>query len=111
MVLTGGDQLGVADITYIRLREEFVFLAVMLDAYSRPVIGWALDPTLEDDLTLAALPMALRSDPCKPSWCIMPSAVPRRPATTTRTCSRHTRSTAACRARPIPGTTRPASRS
>jgi putative transposase len=59
MVLTGVDQLWVADITYIRLREEFVFLAVILDAFSRRVIGWALDRTLEDRLTLAALNMAL----------------------------------------------------
>ncbi|MGH9495234.1 MAG: IS3 family transposase, partial [Candidatus Sulfotelmatobacter sp.] len=59
MVLTGMDQLWRADITYIRLREEFVFLAVILDAYSRHVIGWALDRTLEDSLTLAALRMAL----------------------------------------------------
>ena len=59
MVLTGVDQLWVADITYIRLREEFVFLAVILDAYSRRVIGWALDRTIEDDLTLRALRMAL----------------------------------------------------
>ncbi len=59
MVLTGVDQLWVADITYIRLREEFVFLAVILDAFSRRVIGWALDRTLEDKLTLTALQMAL----------------------------------------------------
>jgi putative transposase len=59
MVLTGVDQLWRADITYIRLREEFVFLAVVLDAYSRRVIGWALDRTLEDELTLSALRMAL----------------------------------------------------
>jgi putative transposase len=59
LVLTGVDQLWVADITYIRLREEFVFLAVILDAFSRRVIGWALDRTLEDQLTLAALQMAL----------------------------------------------------
>lgn len=59
MMLTGVDQLWVADITYIRLREEFVFLAVILDAYSRRVIGWALDHTIEDDLTLRALRMAL----------------------------------------------------
>jgi putative transposase len=59
MVLTGMDQLWVADITYIRLREEFVFLAVILDAFSRRVIGWALDRSLEDQLTLAALIMAL----------------------------------------------------
>ena len=61
MTLTGVDQLWVADITYIRLQEEFVFLAVILDAYSRRVIGWALDRTMEDDLTLAALRMALAS--------------------------------------------------
>ena len=59
LVLTGMDQLWVADITYIRLREEFVFLAVILDRFSRRVIGWELDRTLEDSLTLAALRMAL----------------------------------------------------
>jgi putative transposase len=60
MVLTGIDQLWVADITYIRLETEFVYLAVVLDRYSRRVIGWELDRTLEDDLSLAALRMALR---------------------------------------------------
>jgi transposase InsO family protein len=59
MILTATDQLWVADITYIRLREEFVFLAVILDAYSRRAVGWALDRTLEDELTLTALRMAL----------------------------------------------------
>jgi putative transposase len=59
MVLTDVDQLWRADITYIRLRDEFVFLAVVLDAYSRRVIGWALDLTLEDELTVRALRMAL----------------------------------------------------
>jgi putative transposase len=59
MVLTDLDQLWRADITYIRLQEEFVFLAVIIDAYSRRVIGWALDRTMETDLPLAALTMAL----------------------------------------------------
>jgi len=59
IMLTAPDQLWRADITYIRLREEFVFLAVILDAYSRRVIGWALDRTMEDELTLTALRMAL----------------------------------------------------
>ena len=59
MILTGTDQLWRADITYIRLRDEFVYLAVILDAFSRRVIGWALDRTMEDDLTLSALRMAL----------------------------------------------------
>jgi putative transposase len=56
----GIDQLWVADITYIRLETEFVYLAVVLDAYSRRVIGWALDRTLEADLAIAALQMALQ---------------------------------------------------
>jgi transposase InsO family protein len=59
--LSGIDQLWVADITYIRLRGEFVFLAVVLDAYSRKVIGWELGRTLETRLPLAALNAALAS--------------------------------------------------
>ncbi len=59
LVVTGLNQLWVADITYIRLQEEFVYLAVILDAFSRRVIGWALDRTLEHRLTLSALQMAL----------------------------------------------------
>jgi putative transposase len=59
MTLSGRDQLWVADITYIRLQREFVYLAVILDAFSRRVIGWALDQMLEDTLTLRALRMAL----------------------------------------------------
>jgi putative transposase len=59
MVVTGVNQLWVADITYIRLEEEFVYLAVILDAYSRRVIGWRLDHVLDDSLSLAALRMAL----------------------------------------------------
>jgi putative transposase len=46
MKLTGLNQLWVADITYIRLHREFVFLAVILDAFSRKVVGWELDRTL-----------------------------------------------------------------
>ena len=61
LTLTGINQLWVADITYVRLETEFVYLAVILDAFSRRVIGWALDRTLEDELTLAALRMALES--------------------------------------------------
>jgi len=60
LALTGLNQLWVADITYIRLELEFVYLAVVLDAFSRRVIGWALDRSLEDELTLAALRMALQ---------------------------------------------------
>ncbi len=59
MELTGIDQLWIADITYIRLETEFIYLAVVLDAYSRRVIGWALDRSLEAELASAALKMAL----------------------------------------------------
>jgi putative transposase len=60
MAVTGLDQLWVADITYIRLRAEFVYLAVILDVCSRRVIGWALGRSLEDDLALGALRQALQ---------------------------------------------------
>ena len=53
------NQLWVADITYIRLRTEFIYLAVVLDAFSRRVIGWALGRTLEAGLAVTALCMAL----------------------------------------------------
>jgi putative transposase len=55
MALTGIDQLWVADITYIRLQTEFVYLAVVLDAFSRRVIGWAVDHNVETGLPLSAL--------------------------------------------------------
>lgn len=57
--LTAINQLWIADITYIRLRTEFVYLAVVLDAFSRRVIGWALGRTLEAELPVTALRMAL----------------------------------------------------
>ena len=66
MVLTDVDQLWISDITYIRLEEEFVYLAVILDAYSRRVIGWHLGEGLDSSLTLAALRMALRERTVQP---------------------------------------------
>jgi putative transposase len=56
---TNVDQLWVADITYIRLQEEFAFLAIVLDAFSRRVVGWAMEPHLQASLAVAALSMAL----------------------------------------------------
>ena len=56
---TGLDQLWVADITYIRLAEGFVYLAVVVDAFSRKVVGWALADHLEASLAIEALDMAL----------------------------------------------------
>jgi putative transposase len=56
---SGLDQLWVADITFIRLAEGFVYLAVVIDAFSRKVVGWALENRAEARLALAALDMAL----------------------------------------------------
>jgi transposase InsO family protein len=53
------NQLWVADITYVRLDEAFVYLAVILDAYSRKVVGWAMEDHLRTSLALGALEMAL----------------------------------------------------
>jgi transposase InsO family protein len=59
MKLTGINQLWIADITYIRLQQEFVYLAVLLDAFSRKAIGWALDRSMTTALTLTALRKAI----------------------------------------------------
>jgi transposase InsO family protein len=59
MELTGPNQLWVADLTYIRLREEFVYMAVVLDAFSRRVVGWALNGSLRSTVAVDALQQAL----------------------------------------------------
>jgi putative transposase len=59
MQLSAPDQLWVADITYIRLAQEFVYLAVVVDGFSRRAVGWALERSLQTRLTVAALEMAL----------------------------------------------------
>jgi transposase InsO family protein len=59
MTLTAANQLWVADLTYIRLNQEFVYLAVILDKWSRRVIGWALDRTLAARLAVTALQRAI----------------------------------------------------
>lgn len=64
--VTGIGQLWVADITYLRLRHEFVYLAVILDACSRRCIGWALERSLEADLAVGALRMALARRAVRP---------------------------------------------
>ena len=61
LVLTGPDQLWVGDITYIRIAAGFVYLAVILDAWSRRVIGYALGRQIDTRLTLAALRAASES--------------------------------------------------
>jgi transposase InsO family protein len=66
LVLTAVNQLWVADITYVRLREAFLYLAIVLDAYSRRVIGWELGEDLSADLALGALNRALADRPLAP---------------------------------------------
>ena len=61
LIPTGLDQIWVADITYIRLAEDFVYLALVIDAFSRKVIGWALDDHLEARLAIAALERAIEA--------------------------------------------------
>jgi transposase InsO family protein len=59
MIVTGFNQLWVADITYISLPREFVYLAAILDLFSRKCIGWALSRNIDAQLTLNALNMAI----------------------------------------------------
>lgn len=56
----------MADITYIRLRHEFVFLAVVIDVYSRRAIGWSISRNIDTELTLTALKQAIQSRQPKP---------------------------------------------
>ena len=66
LTVTTINQLWVADITYIQLPRGFAYLAVLLDAFSRRVIGWALDRQMMTELPLAALQMALNRRLVKP---------------------------------------------
>jgi putative transposase len=66
--LTGINQAWAGDITYIRLREEFVYLAVLLDAFSRRVVGWSLSRTIDAALVLAALERGLHQRQPEPGW-------------------------------------------
>jgi transposase InsO family protein len=70
MTVTGINQPWVADITYIRLRAEFVFLAVILDAFSRKVVGWQVERSLASWVPLGALTQAISARrPPPPGWC------------------------------------------
>jgi transposase InsO family protein len=66
LALSNINQLWVADITYIRLRRDFIYLAVLLDAFSRRCIGWAISRHIDTQLTLAALQMALHTRTIQP---------------------------------------------
>jgi putative transposase len=66
MQLSGVNQLWVADITFIKLQQEFVYLAVILDAFSRKVVGWALDRSLAAQLAITALQNAITTRTPRP---------------------------------------------
>jgi putative transposase len=66
--LSGLNQGWIADITYVRLPGQFVYVAALLDAYSRRCVGWALSREINTALTLAALEMALAARPVVPGW-------------------------------------------
>ena len=65
-ILDGINQLWVADITYVRLEREFVYLAVILDIYSRRCVGWNLSRWLNGKLAVGALEMALEERDIRP---------------------------------------------
>jgi transposase InsO family protein len=67
LVPSGPDQIWVADITYIRLRETFAYLAIILDGFSRKVVGWALAPHLDASLAIEALDQALADRKPRPA--------------------------------------------
>jgi transposase InsO family protein len=67
LVSSGPDQIWVADITYVRMRESFVYLAIILDGFSRKVVGWALAPHLDASLAVEALDHALVDRKPKPA--------------------------------------------
>jgi putative transposase len=66
--LTGLDQAWVGDLTYIRLADGFCYLAALLDAYSRRVVGWSLSRSLEAGVVLAALERALAARQPASGW-------------------------------------------
>jgi putative transposase len=66
LIVTDVNQLWVADITYVRLLQEFVYVAVVLDAFSRRAVGWALSRGLETSLPLAALESAIHGRDPRP---------------------------------------------
>jgi transposase InsO family protein len=100
------NQLWVADITYVRLLREFIYLAVILDAFSRRVIGWALEAYLDAGLALAALRMALAS---RRGWCITRTGARSTPQPSTRSCCSRAASASAYRGGTTRMTTRDAS--
>ncbi len=104
--LTGINQVWVADIAYIRILTGFVFLAAILDRYSRKVIGWAISKRIDAELGLAALKTALETRK-PPPGCIhhCDRGVQYAPGGNISPCSKRPTCRSACREPPIPTTT------
>jgi putative transposase len=83
---TGIHQLWVADLTYIRLLHQFVYLAVIIDAWSRKVVGWSLDRSRASRRTIAALRQALESRQPLPGLVHHPTVASSTPPMTTWPC-------------------------
>ena len=88
MALSGIDELWVADITYIRLLREFIYLAVILDAFSRRCIGWALERHLRAKLAVEALKMAIAARGVKEGLVQHSDRACNMPLQTTQGCSK-----------------------
>ena len=77
--MTRPDQIWVADITYIRLRNEFVYLSVIMDVFTRCIRGWHLGRSLEQELTMAALERAFEREALRSTIPTRGCNMPRRP--------------------------------
>ena len=75
MAIDGPNQLWVADITYVAIVEGFVYVAVILDAWSRSAVGYAISRSIDVRLTLAALNAAIERRSLRPAVSIIPIAV------------------------------------
>jgi hypothetical protein len=104
-ILTGINQAWVADITYIRILKGFVFLAAILDRYSRKIIGWAISQRIDAELCVAVLRIALEQRLPHRAAFTIPIAACSMPALSTSPCLNEPRCKSACRGPPIPMTT------
>jgi transposase InsO family protein len=86
MEVTGPNQLWVADLTYIRLQQEFVYLAVVLDAFSRRVVGWAFNRSLRSTVAVDALQDAITNGTHRRVWSTTPTAACNTHRTITSRC-------------------------
>jgi putative transposase len=102
------DSVWLADITYVWTREGWLYLACVLDAYSRRIVGWSMSERITKELVLAALQMALgrRRPDCARGCCIIRIVAASMPARRFKSCCATSTTRAACHGRETAGTTR-----